>query len=49
MSSCSSVEITEFGIMMWGMIGLYGYMVLSRVRARSKVLVTSKPSESLEE
>lgn len=49
MSSCSSVELTEFGIIMWGMMGLYGYMFLSRVRTRSKALVTDEFSESLEE
>lgn len=49
MSSCASVELTEFGLIMWGMIGLYGYLFLSRVRTRSKALVTCESSEPLQE
>ena len=49
MSSCSSIELTEMGILMWGLVGLYGYGFLSRVRGGSKALVASDSAESLEE
>lgn len=49
MSSCSSIELTEMGILMWGLVGLYGYVFLSRVRGGSKAPMACDSSESLEE